>query len=53
MDFAKGLSIRERTWYACIAHFDKEASELEEGKKFTYRPVSITPVKKTEKTKLS
>ena len=46
MDIALGLSIHERTCYACIAHPDLKASEQEEGeKKFTSRPVSLTPVK--------
>ncbi len=44
-DIAKGLYIREGTSYACIAHLDKKASEHEEGKQFTYRPVSSSPVK--------
>ena len=33
MDIAKGLSIREGTSYACIAHFDTQASAQEEGGK--------------------
>ena len=32
MDIAKGLSIREGTCYAGIAHLDKKVSEEEEGK---------------------
>ena len=32
MDIAKGLSIREHTHYACIAHLDTKTSEQEEGK---------------------
>ena len=30
MDIVMGLSIRERTCYACIAHLDIKASEQEE-----------------------
>ena len=32
IDIVKGLSIRERMFYACIAHIDKKASDQEEGK---------------------
>ena len=35
MDIGKGLSICERTCYACIACLDPKASEQEEGKQFT------------------
>ena len=31
MDIAKGLSILERTCYACIGHLDKKPSEQEGG----------------------
>ena len=33
IDIEKGLSIRESTCYACIAHLDTKASEQEEGKR--------------------
>ncbi len=47
MDIEKGLSIRERTCYACIAHLDTKASELEEGKSsLICRPVSSTSLRK-------
>ncbi len=36
MAIAKGLSIHERTCYACIAHLDLKASEQEEEERIVH-----------------